>query len=134
MTQFTGHRILDNVYIQEYLAPILRSIIPDGHFKVRTAGNGMHLTVYSRQLHFLWTERFKMPAGKKSYTVVIPDEVLQAGSNIVRACVRGIFDTDGCVAFDKRPTYKKPYIRIIFAVLHNSLVESRALATTLHIF
>jgi intein/homing endonuclease len=123
ITQFAGHKILDDAYLRDRLAPILRSIAPTAKHGMRTAGNGIHLTIYSKELHRLWTQRFKMPAGKKSYTVVIPDEVLRADKHIVNACVRGIFDTDGCVAFDKRSKYRKPYIRIILSMRSQQLLQ-----------
>jgi intein/homing endonuclease len=53
---------------------------------------------------------------------VIPKEILKAKKNIVNACLRGIFDTDGGIIIDKRPSYKEPYIRIHLRMMSSKLV------------
>jgi intein/homing endonuclease len=122
MTQFTGDAKLDYQYITQHLVRLLKKISPEVSPRIRKKENTIRLTVYSIELYHLFTERFKFPAGKKTYTVVIPKEILKAKKNIVNACLRGIFDTDGGIIIDKRPSYKEPYIRIHLRMMSSKLV------------
>lgn len=52
-----------------------------------------------------------IPFGKKSHKVIIPDRIY-SDSKLNVACLRGIFDTDGCLTLKKR--YRKiPYYPVI---------------------
>ena len=63
-------------------------------------------------------------SGKKVYTVTIPEEIINSGENkLINSCLRGIYDTDGCVAFDQRKTYTKPYIRIVLHMKSPELIK-----------
>ncbi len=48
--------------------------------------------------------------GTKTYTVSVPDYILEADVTIKRAFVRGLFDTDGCLYVENKRG--KPYPRI----------------------
>lgn len=52
---------------------------------------------------------------------------MQSKDELVRATIRGIFDTDGCVFIDKRKSYKLYYPRIALQTvskdLYNQLVS-----------
>jgi intein/homing endonuclease len=136
ITEFSGHSTLDFYYMDTYLISLLRTL--DIRSKIQTKKvpneNTLRLRIYSKALFLLFTHRFRMPAGKKCYTVTIPEEILHAEQNIINACIRGIFDTDGCVAFDNRKIYREPYIRII--LISSSpvlLVQVREILVTLGI-
>ncbi len=113
MTQFTGHSILDKEYFVKTLIPHIKMISPNSNPIIRKKDNTLRLTIYSKEFYNLLTKRFKFPPGKKTYTVVIPDEIIKC-NNIknIKFSIRGVFDTDGCVFHDKRKIYKKPYLRI----------------------
>ncbi len=85
--------------------------------------NGIYLKLYSTNLYKMFTGRFSFPKGSKTYTVKIPDEILAASEDCVFAAVRGIFDTDGCVFFDKRKAYAKPYPRISLQMDSKPLID-----------
>jgi hypothetical protein len=112
IVQFTGHASLDQNYMTGHIAKFILDVSPKIKFRIGKKDNTMRLTIYSKEFHQLLTKRFLFPAGKKSYTVTIPDEILKAEKSILHACVRGIFDTDGCIGFDRRKTYRQPYMRI----------------------
>ena len=42
---------------------------------------------------------------------------------MLNATLRGMFDTDGGIAFDRRQSYKKPYIRINYTSSSEDLVK-----------
>lgn len=126
--QIAGHKVLDKEYL-EYLSRTLKYLFAG--IKVRSWVSkdceGRRLIVNSRHIFELLTKRFGFPAGPKSHTVRIPDEILNEGDEFVFPTIRGIFDTDGCVFFDKRSAYLKPYPRITITLasfpLHSQLKE-----------
>jgi len=66
-------------------------------------------------------QEFGFNPGVKTYTVSIPKRILLAGDEYIRATIRGIFDTDGTIFFDKRKGYKTPYPRISLNTASNAL-------------
>lgn len=52
--------------------------------------------------------------GTKTYTVRIPDYIKNADINVKKAFIRGLFDTDGCICFDKNRTAFHYYPKIEF--------------------
>jgi len=74
--------------------------------------NALRFNLYSKELFHLITQRFKISAGRKSKKVLIPQKILDSRPEILKACIRGLYDAEGCVFFDKRKLYKKPYVRI----------------------
>ena len=114
--QMTGHAQLDRTYYERRLIPILLQFIPGLRFRLFTQENTLRLTVYSKAL-VMFLHGLGFPLGKKATTVRIPEHVLSP------AAVRGLFDTDGYVFFDKRPTYRKPYLRIGIHLQNPGLIE-----------
>lgn len=72
----------------------------------------IRVNIYSVDLFNLITQRFKILAGRKSHSILIPEEILNSKPEIIKACLRGLYDAEGCVFFDKRKAYAKPYPRI----------------------
>ncbi|MDO8740566.1 MAG: LAGLIDADG family homing endonuclease [Candidatus Woesearchaeota archaeon] len=113
MIQFTGHSKLDKEYIVETLKPIIKEMSPNSNPIITEKDNTMRMTIYSKEFYNLLTKRFKFPSGKKSYTVTIPDEIVNSeDQKSITNCIRGIYDTDGCIFYDKRKIYKTPYLRV----------------------
>lgn len=84
---------------------------------------GLYLNFHSKRLFELLTKRFKIPAGVKCYTVKIPEEILKAPKEILKFALRGIFNADGGVGFDRRNSYKKPYVRINYVSVSQELIN-----------
>tara|TARA_Y100000310_G_scaffold316827_1_gene369009 strand:- start:25 stop:1029 length:1005 start_codon:yes stop_codon:yes gene_type:complete len=124
VVQFTGHAKLDNNYLSKKLFNLVKKICPNARPILRkTDANTLRLTINSKELFYLLTKRFKFPAGKKSHTVVIPREVVESDQTVLSNCIRGIFDTDGCVFVDRRETYSKPYIRIALDMRSKRIIK-----------
>lgn len=133
ITQLTGDKRFERDFyyglITDY-SKHLFDLIPVIHKGKNT--NALRFNLYSKDLFSLITERFKIAAGRKSKTVLIPQEILNSNSNIIKACIRGLYDAEGCIFFDKREPYKKPYVRI---VLHmNNLLILRQVSELLKSF
>lgn len=129
-TQITGDQILDLEYYQNTLRPICErqfKICP----KIANAARGLRFNIYSKRVFELLTQRFKIPAGVKCYSVKIPEEILKSNQKMLAATLKGMFNTDGGVGLDRRKVYKKPYIRInytsaseeLISQLHNILLQ-----------
>ena len=55
---------------------------------------------------------------------MIPNEIIEfKDSRYLDRCVRGVFDTDGCVFLDKRSSYNKPYLRIGLQMESKNLIQ-----------
>lgn len=120
--QITGDAELDESYFRNVLAPICRQYFSyDPSIKI--SDTVIRLRVYSKQLKYFLHEEYEIPIGVKCYTVQIPSKILSSENKCKRACLRGLFDTDGGVMFDRRKTYKKPYVRINYVSVSKSLVD-----------
>ncbi len=120
--QIVGNSILDKDYLLITLPVIAKNIfgINASHY-FRKDRKALNLNFYSKWLFTLLTKRFGFPSGKKTYTVKIPEEIMNSEEKFVFATIRGIFDTDGCVFADKRKIYKKPYGRIVLKTVSQPL-------------
>lgn len=124
LIQITGDYKLDKEYYEKILTPIIKNILPKSKPYMVKVDNTLRFTVYSKDLYIFFTERLHMKKGKKTYVITIPEEIINSKNyKLINACLRGIFDTDGCVAFDRRKAYKKPYIRIILNMKSLNLIK-----------
>jgi hypothetical protein len=109
---FAGDKRYDNGYYHQKIIPITNKFFNIHSCYSRTRENGIWFNFHSKSLFEMLTRRFQMPAGVKFDKVLIPDEVMQNKRAHKIAFIRGVFDTDGCVFFDKRKIYKEPYMRV----------------------
>lgn len=111
--QFTGDKRYDMDYYKDHIIKIAKKLFGVyPYICTRKTNNTMYVTFFSKKLYEMLTERFGFPAGVKSYTVKIPQEVLDSEKKFIIPLLRGIFDTDGCIYYDRRPIYKTPYLRM----------------------
>lgn len=118
----TGNSVDDFDYLSKYFPKIIQNLF-NVKSKVifRKDCNAMVLNVYSKKVFFLFKERFGFTPGNKTYSIKIPFEIISSKDKFVFATIRGIFDTDGTVFFDKRKIYKKPYPRIALQIVSKDL-------------
>ncbi|MFA4855260.1 MAG: LAGLIDADG family homing endonuclease [archaeon] len=121
--QFAGDSRFDRAYYNSTIIPIARKLFALKSPYIRVKNNSLWVNFYSKRLFEFLTERFNMPAGVKFDKVMIPEEILGSETSLLVACIRGIFDTDGCIYFDKRKIYKEPYIRIELNMHNERLIE-----------
>ncbi|MBI2110013.1 hypothetical protein HYT58_02475 [Candidatus Woesearchaeota archaeon] len=121
-TQITGDGNLDQHYYYNFLKSVcekLFNITP----KIHKKDNTIRLNIYSKKLFEILTKRFGIPPGKKCYNVKIPEEIIKAEKKFLNSTIRGMFNTDGGIGFDRRNTYKKPYIRINYSSASKKLIN-----------
>jgi len=122
MTQFTGDSRFDTGYYKNVICPTAQRNFNYKKDNMKSKKNVLRVNFYSKRLFEFLTVRLNLPSGKKSSTVLIPNEIFGSNKLAVK-CIRGIFDTDGCVFFDKRPAYKAPYARISLKMFNPPLID-----------
>ncbi len=117
--EISGDGKLDLNYFKQKLLPIIQKelsynpSIRTGSFGVRLRINNKNFTIFLNNLGIQSGEG-------KTYNVIIPTTISDDWE-LSKACIRGIIDTDGCLSFDKRKTYKTPYPRIILHIRNKRL-------------
>jgi DNA-binding transcriptional regulator WhiA len=105
-----GHMNKDLDYLN-YLCSLFVKVFeikPRLHFIKQR--NAAYIQLHSKTLcEFLHT-RFAIPLGRKG-EIDIPEEILK-DEDLVKACIKGIFDTDGSVSIQKSGKYNYPFIAI----------------------
>ena len=119
----SGDQKLDEDYLKNYLKPLVQRNFPfvEPRLYYRTDENTLMLKVNSKRLYSFFTN-LGFKKGKKSSSVKIPSEILN-NDEFMSATLRGIFDTDGCIFFDKRKAYKNPYPRITLQLASLVLID-----------
>lgn len=118
----TGDSELDRDYLTNRISYIVKNIFNiNSRIYFRKNQRAMIANFYSKKIFMILTKRFGFNAGSKTFTVKIPEEILNSKKEFVFSTIRGIFDTDGCVFLDKRKVYSKPYPRITLQIASEPL-------------
>ena len=118
----TGHIKLDKQYLTEKIVPIIISTFgKTPTIILREKYNAIILNIYSKKIFKTLTKRFGFIPGKKTKTILIPNEILNSSENYIFATIREIFDTDGSIFLDRRKIYKNPYPRITLRIASEQL-------------
>lgn len=121
MIQFTGDKRYEKEYFL-YLNEIIQQITGVNPTYREPKGNTFRLIIHSKKLFDHIIKKHQFPVGKKE-NISVPAKILQ-NNNLMNFFIRGLFDTDGSLYFDKRKNYSKPYPRlIIYTTSHNLFKE-----------
>jgi len=119
--EMTGHPTEELTYFEGRLKPIVfneLNYIPRTYFH----SGAVRFKINSKQF-VIWLKKLGIPTRReKCHNVLIPEEICISWERS-KNCIRGIFDTDGCVHFDKRKVYTRPYPRIELHMLNERLLE-----------
>lgn len=128
--KIVGNPKTQTQYLERYVAG-LASWVAGRAIAARPMDSGRTIGVYfcSKRL----ARRFNslgFPGGSKVERVSIPDCVMDA-KTMRRACIRGIFDTDGCFTLKKRGKTHPNYPTVTFSMKNRRVIQqiSIALAT-----
>lgn len=121
MVQLTGHRLHDKEYFK-YLERIIARYVPQKTIHYQVKGNTLRLIIYSRTLFLMFRDDWGFPVGKKADKLAIPPRI-RLHDSTMRAFIRGLFDTDGCVFFDGRKHYRRPYPRLVLELTCHKLFK-----------
>ena len=123
--EFAGDSRYDLHYYENMIIPSIKEIFQDLNpriYKVKTR-NSIRVLFWSKKLFLFLKDYFGFVPGKKTETVNIPENILNGGDENMRAVIRRVFDTDGCIFFDRRKVYNKPYPRILLQIKSKFLHE-----------
>ncbi len=123
--EFSGDSRYDLNYYQNVIIPTIKEFFPNVNpkiYKVKKR-NSIRIIFYSKEIFTFWKDFLGFKPGVKTYTVKIPQVIIESGGEYMRATIRGIFDTDGCVFFDRRKSYANPYPRINLHIANKELSE-----------
>lgn len=108
--EITGNAIYDGAYFKGRLNLIITEEL-EYTPRIYTKYNVIRLRINKRSF-VRYLKEIGMPTGAgKSLSVKIPNSIAR-NWRLTKNCIRGIFDTDGSIYFDKRKTYTAPYPRI----------------------
>lgn len=117
-----GHSELDKDYLTNKIPKLIYQLFNKKvNWLYKKNTNAIVVNIYSKDIFNLLTKRFQFKPGKKSHSVTIPKEIISAKRYYKFAVLRGIFDTDGNVFFDKRKRYKQDYPRITLKIASEPL-------------
>lgn len=118
-----GHRKDERHYMLNYVKPLFENVF-DLKMNTKETGNAIYVWKQSKDLVFTLNKN-GLPAGnKKKNKIRIPAWIF-ANEVYLKNCLRGIFDTDGCV-YPKNKTNLYPTIWISSAIpsLRRSIIKS----------
>ena len=127
--EFSGDSRLDRDYYTHVIIPLIKRELPELKPSISFSKdkNTLKVRFFSKQLFCFLKQEFGFKPGVKTYTVTIPSRIMNSGEEFINRAIRGIFDTDGCIFFDKRKRYRVPYPRIIIHIasepLYNQLKD-----------
>ena len=123
LTQFTGHKSEEDFYRELIVPYVKKTFNIEPKIKSYSGDNFIRVNLYSKCLFDMITNRFKIKAGRKSYIVLIPEEIISSSRDNLLYCISGIFDAEACFFVDKREIYSKPYPRIDLHMVNPHLIK-----------
>lgn len=120
--EITGNIKEDKIYFENYLKLLIEEEL---NYTPRIFLHGGALRLRINNTKFVsWVKELGIPDGQNKFkNVLLPKKILNNSWRVQKSCIRGIFDTDGGVYFDKRKIYSRPYIRIELHVFNNNLLS-----------
>lgn len=111
-----GHYIDDFDYFQNVILPLFKNLF---NLNLKASKEGNKNAIIGRKaskgiVHYLH-KILSIPLGNKSKGIVIPSIILKSNTSILFSFIRGLFDTDGTITFqkkDKNKVHKYPIIKI----------------------
>src|SRR4030043_1241187 len=99
--QITGHSTNDKEYYESFVIPLIKKLFniePKKRFK--KTEKTLEIKVYSKGTFKFLTKTFDLPIGRKK-NIRIP-RLFFASDALLKACLRGIIDTDFFLSLDKK--------------------------------
>jgi len=112
-------------YYDNNVVPLLSSIFHGEYTaKFRSGGkNGCYGVQISKSNITSFFLKYGFKSGTKTYTVRIPEYIKKSSKKVKLAFLRGLFDTDGCLRFDKNRTRRNYYPKIEFEFASVMLID-----------
>jgi intein/homing endonuclease len=110
----------DREYVSEYVSKLWFELFKVPFRLFYRSDNTIRVYKYSNEVaNFLSVLGF--PIGKKGNLPML--DFVKSSPKLWAHFIRGFFDTDGCIFWDKRKIYSKPYPRIYLVTISKRLAE-----------
>lgn len=119
IVEFSGHKDKEWEYFNFILIPLVRHF-SKANPKIHIKNNSLRLDYYSKDLYLFLTKKLKLRAGYKTLDVQVPNYILK-NRKLYHSFLRGIFDADGSIIWDKRKLYKRAYPRLSITTISKKL-------------
>ena len=106
----------DKDFLEKFVSNLINKKF-DSKIGIYKRENTIHLRSYKKS--FSEFENLGLEVGKKSKPTI--PIWIKKNKKFLCLFLRGIFDTDGCIFWDKRKIYAKPYPRILITTAYYSL-------------
>lgn len=109
---YAGNLFEDTSYLQ-FVRLLLKELYNiDSSIKEIRKSTLVYIQIFSKAICTFKNKFLGLPFGKKSKIVNIPS-VFRSDLELAKACIRGIFDTDGGVVFQKQGKYCYPAVILV---------------------
>jgi len=115
-----GHVIDDKMYFSDFIPKLYQKLYGISP-KIRKWPDVVGFQIGSKAIVAFKHEIIGLPLGPKN-NISIPLELLKS-KKLLCSCLRGIFDTDGTLSFEKKSRDKPYYPRIIFSTTSEPLCQ-----------
>jgi intein/homing endonuclease len=116
-------------YYYDNVIPLLSSIF-NKEFKPKFRSGGKNgcfgVQICKREVTSFFID-YGFKPGRKTHTVRIPDYIKKSNKQVKLNFIKGLFDTDGCLRFDKNGTNRNCYPKIEFGSASEKLIEDLSL-------
>ncbi|MDO8655985.1 MAG: LAGLIDADG family homing endonuclease, partial [Nanoarchaeota archaeon] len=114
-------------YYTDHISPLMKSIFGFS-FNSKFRSGGAHgvwgIQTSKKEVSTLFLS-YGFTPGRKTHTVTIPSFIFESSLEVKRALVRGLFDTDGCIRFDRiNKQALHTYPRIEYSSASEALIDS----------
>jgi len=117
--EITGNPKLEKNYFN-YVSKLIEELLGKKP-SLRIANRGLRLRIYSKLFVEFLINDLKLPYNKnKGSNIIIPEFIYNQEWNVLKYCIRGIIDTDGCF-FLASKGYRKDYPTIEFTTTSKKL-------------
>ncbi|MFQ5722134.1 MAG: LAGLIDADG family homing endonuclease [Candidatus Aminicenantales bacterium] len=101
LIKIAGDPTEEKTFYDDIIAPTKKGLF-NLFLKARDLSDGSYgLIIYSKALLLFYNQIIELPLSPKN-NMTIPEIIKKAGKNTLKACIRGVFDTDGVLTFHKK--------------------------------
>jgi len=118
---FSGDIKKDREYIKRINKIVKRLFKREGYIKYKPKYGGIELNIGHKELIHLLNRKLNFPIGLKKNLKI--DNKLLKDWNSTKYIIRGLFDTDGGLFFDKDKRYKKIYPIVDITTTSKALIK-----------
>jgi len=118
-----GNSVDDKEYLKYVCDLTLKLFGRKPYYKEKKNVKAGYIILTSKSLVNYFQDRFGFPIGLKKGRLKIHDNIKNSNWEMFKNFIRGLFDTDGSIYWDKNIGYKKPYPIIEITSIENEILD-----------